>query len=607
MISKKLTRKKSIVAKLEELFGLDLRSLAVLRISLALLIITDLIKRSQDLTAHYTDFGILPRSPLIEQFSNRWFWSIHLFSGEALFQSILFLLAGLLALSLLIGYKTQLVTILSWALLLSLQNRNPMILNAGDMELRLLIFWGMFLPLGACYSIDSALNSSPKRLPERILSGATLALTLQICFIYWFTAILKSHPIWWQEGSAVYYALNIDAMATPVAHLLLKLPAVVLAFFTFTTLWIELLGPFGLFVPFRTNFFRICTVITFILLHINFGAALNIGIFPFVSAVAWLVFLPSGFWNSLDQRLQTNQRQGLQIYYQQKSPVGKKIVYLLRTFLILPGTPLLAAEDEPEIFAQMKAQNSRILVVDWQGQNYFNGRAIAYLCRQSPLCRPLATFYSWRPLISLTEKANQIIIKNPRLLSQLTAPLKFRPLKLRPSWAINIITLLLLICVLFGNLRSIAPSTFTIPKPVYWISWILRLDQKWSMFAPFPNRDDGWYIIPGHLKDGTEIDIFKDGKPVTWEKPSLVSATYPNERWRKYMMNLWSQKNAKHRLYYGQYLCRKWNSQHQGSKQLENFNIYFMLEKTMPNYQPEKLQKTLIWKHSCFPTPQNKQ
>ncbi|HBL13133.1 MAG TPA: hypothetical protein DD379_17395 [Cyanobacteria bacterium UBA11162] len=605
MISRELTLKKNVVAKLDELFGFDLRSLAVLRMGLALLIIADLIKRSQYLSAHYTDFGILPRGPLIEQFSNRWFWSVHFLSGESLFQGILFLLAGLLALSLLIGYKTRWVTILSWALLLSLQNRNSIILNAGDMELRLLMFWGMFLPLGACYSVDSALNSSPKRLPERILSGATLALTLQICFIYWFTAILKDHPIWWKEGSAVYYAMNIDAMATPVAHLLLKLPAFVLVFFTFTTLWIELLGPFFLFVPFRTDFFRVCTVVTFIFLHINFGAALSIGIFPFVSSVAWLVFLPSGFWNGISKRLETKQRQGVQIYYDQDSSLSKKIVYLLRTFLVLPQTPLLIAQDEPEILAEMTAQNSGISVVDWQGQNYFNWRAIAYLCRQSPVFRPFAFLFTWHPLMFLGEKAYQVIIKNPRTASKLAAPLKFRPLHVRTSWGMNIVTLLLLICVLFWNLRSIAPSTFKIPKPVYWVSWVLRLDQRWSMFAPFPSKEDGWYVIPGELKDGTEIDVFKNGKPVSWEKPSLVSATYPNERWRKYMMNLWSKKNEKHRLYYGRYLCRNWNSKHKGSKQLKNFKIYFMLEKTLPNYQPPDVKKVMIWKHNCFKAPQD--
>ena len=53
---------------LDEIFGFDLRSLAVFRIGLALVIIADLFIRFGDIKAHYSDYGILPRTALIEQF-----------------------------------------------------------------------------------------------------------------------------------------------------------------------------------------------------------------------------------------------------------------------------------------------------------------------------------------------------------------------------------------------------------------------------------------------------------------------------------------------------------------------------------------------------------
>ncbi|MBD1896331.1 HTTM domain-containing protein [Coleofasciculus sp. FACHB-129] len=605
MFSKEKKFKSGFERKLEELFGLDLRSLALFRIGLALLVVTDLINRSKDLKAHYTDFGILPRAPLIEQFLNSWFWSVHLFSGQALFQSFLFLFAGFIAFALLIGYRTRFVTIVSWALLVSLHSRNPMVLSAGDIEFRLLLFWAMFLPLGACYSVDSALNSSSKALPERILSGATVALTLQICFVYWFTWALKSDPIWWKEGSAVYYALSIDQFATPIGQFFLGFPPPLLVFLTYTTLGIELLGPFLLFIPIRTSFFRLCAVVTFILLHLGFGLGLTLGLFPFISAIAWLVFIPSEFWNGISQRLQTPQRQGLKIYYDGECGFCKKTVYLLRTFLVLPGTPLLLAQDDPEIFADMKTHNSWV-VVDWEGYKHFKFKAIAYVCHLSPLLRPLTPLLEWRPVLSVGTKAYEIIANNRRAASKVTAPLKFRPLEVRSSLLTDIIAFLLLLCVSLWNLRTIAPSIFKLPSVVNWVTLVLRLDQKWSMFAPYPLKDDGWYVIPGQLKDGTEIDVFKNGTPVSWEKPRLVSATYPNERWRKYMMNIWSKDNSKYRLYYGRYLCRNWNTQHQGSQQLDTFSIYFMRENTLPNYQTPTVKKVRIWKHSCFnPSPED--
>ena len=48
-------------AKVGELFGADLRSLAVFRVVLAALVLTDLASRATDLYAHYTDRGVLPR------------------------------------------------------------------------------------------------------------------------------------------------------------------------------------------------------------------------------------------------------------------------------------------------------------------------------------------------------------------------------------------------------------------------------------------------------------------------------------------------------------------------------------------------------------------
>jgi predicted DCC family thiol-disulfide oxidoreductase YuxK len=581
-----------------ELFGLDLRSLAVFRIGLAVLIIVDLIDRFRDLKAHYTDFGILPRAALIEKFLNPWLWSIHLLSGEALFQGLLFLLAILVALALLVGYRTKIVTILSWILLASLHSRNPVILNAGDIELRLLLFWGMFLPLGAYYSVDSALNSSPKPLPERILSGATVALTLQICFIYWFTGLLKSDPIWWLEGSAVYYALSIDQLVTPFGRFLLNFPPL-LVFFSFSTLWVELLGPFFLFVPVYNGLFRLGTLVTFILLHIGFRLGLVLGLFPYISIVAWLVFLPSDFWNRISQRLQTPKHEQLRIYYDGECGFCKKMASLIRTFLLLPGTPPIPAQDDPEIFAQMQAQNSWV-VVDPYGYKHFKFEAIAYVCRLSPLFGFLTPILKWRPVMSLGTKAYEIIASNRPTAAKFTTFLSFRPIQVRTSHYTNVVAWFLLFCVFLWNLNTISPSLFKLPKLVNWVDLVLRLDQKWSMFAPHPLLDDGWYVIPGKLKDGTEIDVFKNGEPISWEKPNPVSATYPNERWRKYMMNLWFKDYAEYRLYYGQYLCRNWNSQHQGSKQLENFEIDFMLEKTLPNYQSPNVEKVRIWNHFCF-------
>ena len=65
-----------------EIFGADLRSLATFRIVLALLALSDLANRATDLSAHYTDAGIMPRTVLVEQVLSPWAFSLHLMNGR---------------------------------------------------------------------------------------------------------------------------------------------------------------------------------------------------------------------------------------------------------------------------------------------------------------------------------------------------------------------------------------------------------------------------------------------------------------------------------------------------------------------------------------------
>ena len=128
-----------------EILSLDLRSLAILRIGLGVLLVLDWLDRVPDLRAHYSDDGILPRQVLDGILP----FSVHLFHGSTWFQGVLAGLAFLLAGLLIVGYRTPVVTLFNWLLLLSVHGRNIAVLQGGDALLRLLLFWGMFLPLGA--------------------------------------------------------------------------------------------------------------------------------------------------------------------------------------------------------------------------------------------------------------------------------------------------------------------------------------------------------------------------------------------------------------------------------------------------------------------------
>src|SRR5215218_948002 len=119
-------------AKVAELFGADLRSLAAFRVVLAILVLADLANRATDLSTHYADKGILPRDALLQEVSNRWQFSLNLINGEPFFQALLFTVTALVAVALLIGYRTSLANVIVWVLLLSIQLRNPLVNGNGE-------------------------------------------------------------------------------------------------------------------------------------------------------------------------------------------------------------------------------------------------------------------------------------------------------------------------------------------------------------------------------------------------------------------------------------------------------------------------------------------
>ena len=109
--------------------------------------------------------------------------------------------------------------------------------------------------------------------------------------------------------------------------------------------------------------------------------------------------------------------------------------------------------------------------------------------------------------------------------------------------------------------------------------------------------------MPGTLRNGQEVDLWRDGaQPVTYDKPELISAMYPDQRWRKYMRNVWLKKYKESRLYLGKWVCRSWNADHKGGESLKDFKIIFMREDSLPNRKEKEPRQVEIWTHDCFKT-----
>lgn len=497
---------KRIVLDFIKLFEIDRRSLALFRICMGIVIIKDLIIRATSLIAHYTDYGVLARDTFFAQYSyQKWYYSIYHLSGEPKIIALLFIIAGVLAVGYTLGYKTKACAVLSFIFLISIQNRNPEILHGGDNYIRVLLFWSLFLPLNSKWSIDNWKANKSLEKNSSFVSFGSFSIILQIVSLYFFTSLFKSHPIWSEDFTAIYYALSLDQFASPFGIELVKYHNITKTL-TALTFYLERFGMFLFFIPFFTQQFRFMGVVIFIVFHmIGINLTMELGIFQYVCSAAILLFLPAWFWDKL-------------------------IVNLSNSFNRFP----------------------------------FITRIRDYKKK---------AFVSLEKLI-LPNKTAKFSVTPFRQNIQLMY-------KYFMHWSSQSVVLILGIYILLWNLREFDTSFAKyLPYKYNWIGRVLRIDQRWDLFAPYPIMDDGWFVVPASLSDGTQIDLFRNGSSVDYSKPNCISAEFKDERWQKYMGNLWTYNDSIPRKEYLDHLYQNWTKDNNSALEINKIELVYMLEST---------------------------
>ena len=459
----------------------DFRSLAAFRIVLGLLVLWQSVLLSYDFAAFYEASGVFPPHT----------WS------EPLLKGLLFWALPLFAVCLATGFITRLSTLLTLIGVVVVQDANPQILQGGDVLLRLLLFWSVFLPLGRIWSLDARLMKTNGLLLPWTTGLATWALTLQICFVYWFAALLKSDPLWTQNGNALFYALNIEHFTTPFGLYLRQYPDL-LRVLTLGTPWLELLGPCLLFIPFHRDAWRLAAVTLFIGFHlIGLEALLRIGLFPWVCAAAWLVFVPGSFWDWLKIKCADFFK-----IKRAKRPAAGRItgVAAIRTWPVLDyACSFLVVVSFLDVLAWNIASVNGVTSMQWMNKHDA-----------------------------------------------------------------------------FGN--------------------IVRLDQRWNMYAPYPRKDHGWLVVPADLTNGAQVDLFT-GQPISWGKPKDIGAYFGDDRWRRYLSNLFDDQDPQALQGYADYLIRNWNQRHGRDQKIQAVTITFMKQETQPDLTITAPEKDVLYFH----------
>lgn len=588
-----------ILSVLEGFFAIDLRTLAFVRVLTGLVILLDLASRARDLEAFYTDLGVVPRKFLLSS-TTEWTFSVFALGGSTEFTVIMFVLSGVVALLLSLGYRTRWMTFLSWVLVMSLQNRNPLVCYGGDSVLRMLLFWGMFVPWGAKYSIDSiryGFNRLNDHLPQKAFHIGTVGFSLQVLYVYLFTALFKNGPEWHSEGTAVYFALSIDELASRFNYLGRMLPMNVLKGLNWSVLAYEWIGP--ILVAWPNWRVRMFALTGFILLQVGFNVFLVLGLFPVFSTLAIFVFIPSEFWDRLERKFITERIRNLSIYYDPSCGFCQHMVIAMNRFLLFDGARLIAADQDDTVHDTLRKENSWV-VVDSAGNTALRSHALVMLLTHSPLFWPFAkllglftsaldNIYRWlaknRPeWPSFSPFPNGIVSRYSVSISL--------PATVVAVWCLLYITLF--------NVHRYDVERIPVPENLRWVSGLFKVDQNWAMFAPAPYRADGWYLIPAELRNGDTLDLFLDGAPINWSRPERTASNFRNTRWSKYLRTIRKGKYLGARKYYLRWLWKNWDDRNPAERRLKRFTMYFMLENNLLNWETEPPRKVTLWHQECL-------
>ncbi len=644
------------------MFAIDLRTLALFRACLGATLFADLCMRLVDLRVFYTDGGVMPRDWTMAG-NGLWRLSLHLINGETWFAALLFIVEMLAALAFLFGWRARWAAFIAFVLQGSLLNRDPLVLLGGDILINCLLFWAMFLPIGARWSVDAALSQKPLE-DNRHLSWAGVGLLLQVLSVYFFSALLKTGREWWPDGTAVDYALQIDQYTTPIGTWLRGFPAITQGL-SWYVWWLELLAPLIALSPVLTRPLRFVVMVLLMTMHIGFLFCLKLGPFPFISLSSLTVLAGGWLWDTLDRRSQrletTAGAQALRIYYDRDCGFCLKSVLLMRSFLILPRVQIAPAQDNPRADALMQANYSWV-VIDHDDRAHLKWPAFIALLRRSPLfwwlgwllapgslrggwaVRPGNTVYDFvgrhragfgrasAAILPFHERPFDAGNRHAAVFGFYFVVITIGVLlanQLKTLYAVGYGLLLVLIAIFawalfIRRIKGIASTLLAAALVGSFLLWnfctvpqkllpnslyaaltppfrLLRVDQLWDMFAPFPAKEDGWFVIPAQLANGHEVDLrHPDRAAVSYDKPARVADEFANIRWHKYLERLWSAQFANNRLYYGKWLCRTWNAEHSGGEQLRTFKIVYMLEMSVPQGQTSTIEQRVIWRHDCF-------
>ncbi len=250
------------------IFALDLRSLALFRMLLGVLLLADLIARWAGL-----------REPV--------------YAGSGLLHVVIPTLAAVAAVLLVAGWRSRAAAFCCWVLLAYLHGGSGVTATTGDRFLLMLLFWAWLLPVGARYSLDLRLRVRTREDHSFYASPATAGLIVQVFLFFFCAALAHAAGAGGNPGSPLRSALAHPETLNSLGVWLLQKDSV-LPVLNISVLLLMGAGAFLLLL--RHEKTRTGTIGLLALSLAALTLALPLGLLPFAAAAGLVALLPPRFW-----------------------------------------------------------------------------------------------------------------------------------------------------------------------------------------------------------------------------------------------------------------------------------------------------------------------
>lgn len=269
-------------------FSLDLRSLALFRIALGLVLAMDFLFWVSDLSFFLTERGPYPLGAWVgDTYQGNLPFSLYGACTYEVWPYFLLAVTWFAILSLIAGQRLSWVTPILWILYVSLQNRSMVALDSGDMLARELLLLGIFLPWGSCWVWGSVTDAGALRVRPFWSAGVGLYLCLVTTHLFGFLARVFE----WQNGDRGVFQPERLVLALPDGWLPYA-SWIGSALFALAA-W-QALG--AILLVWTQARWRSAAIILLTLSGAFSAMAFDLGIAPLFGVVALVPWVPADFW-----------------------------------------------------------------------------------------------------------------------------------------------------------------------------------------------------------------------------------------------------------------------------------------------------------------------